>query len=316
MNRPKVSVCIPTYNYAAFLPMAIESVLNQSFTDHELLIIDDCSHDDTRDVVRKYAAQDKRVRFKINAVNIGMVNNWNLCLKEARGEYIKPLFADDMFADPDALQQMTSVLMSNERVVLVASSWNLVNAESKIIRSIRPFKRDCSLHGEKVTALCLSEQKNFVGSPSGVMFRNRDCDRGFSTDYHQIVDLEMWFHLLEKGTFVHLDKPLCSFRIHPDQQTERNKGNYAAYEDAFLLYDHYMHKSYVSVSRFHKQYIQYDNTYHLWKSYAAGYIDKRTVLKGISERYGLIKFLTYYPLYKIYKPCLKLQRRLVRRYDF
>lgn len=105
-----VSVCIPTYNYAGFLPEAIDSVLKQVFTDYEILIIDDCSHDNTKEVVSGYAIRDKRIRFLINPVNGGMVNNWNLCLAEARGEHIKFVFGGDLLSSPGALQKMVSLL--------------------------------------------------------------------------------------------------------------------------------------------------------------------------------------------------------------
>ena len=58
MNRPKVSVCIPTFNYASFLPEAIDSVLKQTFTDYEILIVDDCSHDETAELLETYAGRD------------------------------------------------------------------------------------------------------------------------------------------------------------------------------------------------------------------------------------------------------------------
>ena len=83
MNRPKISVLIPTYNYARFLPEAIESVLTQECRDFELLIVDDCSADNTAAIVLPFCARDERVRFSVNSANLGMVNNWNHCLQEA-----------------------------------------------------------------------------------------------------------------------------------------------------------------------------------------------------------------------------------------
>src|ERR1700691_6171602 len=103
MNPPKVSVLIPTYNYARYLAEAIESVLEQDFQDFELLIVDDCSSDNTAEVVQPFCARDARVRFAVNPTNLGMVNNWQRCLDHARGSYIKFLFGDDTLANPQAL---------------------------------------------------------------------------------------------------------------------------------------------------------------------------------------------------------------------
>jgi glycosyltransferase involved in cell wall biosynthesis len=85
MNSPRVSVLIPTYNYGRYLAEAIESVLAQDFLDLELLIVDDCSTDNTREVIQPFCDRDARVHFTVNSTNLGMVNNWNHCLKQARG---------------------------------------------------------------------------------------------------------------------------------------------------------------------------------------------------------------------------------------
>ena len=94
---PKISVCIPTYNYAHYISFAVESILSQQFTDFELIIVDDCSKDNTEEIVSRFLC-DKRVSFEKNERNLGLVANWNKCLSKAKGEYIKFVFADDMLA--------------------------------------------------------------------------------------------------------------------------------------------------------------------------------------------------------------------------
>ncbi|HIK58603.1 MAG TPA: glycosyltransferase family 2 protein, partial [Nitrospinaceae bacterium] len=69
---PKVSVCIPTYNYAKYLPGAIESVLKQNYDNYELIIIDNCSTDNSANVINEYAKKDQRIVFKNNDHNLGM----------------------------------------------------------------------------------------------------------------------------------------------------------------------------------------------------------------------------------------------------
>src|ERR1039458_5233071 len=102
MTPPRVSVLTPTFNYARYLPEAIESVLQQDFRDFELLIADDASTDGSAEIIHRYAAKDERIRFKIHSKNLGMVSNWNWCLSDARGEYVKFLFGDDRLACSDA----------------------------------------------------------------------------------------------------------------------------------------------------------------------------------------------------------------------
>ena len=239
MKSPKVSVLIPTYNYARYLPEAIESVLAQDLPDLELLIVDDCSSDNTSEVVKPYCAKDPRVQFYANTANVGMVNNWNNCLKQARGEYIKFLFGDDKLWRPQALSKMVGLLERHPSAVLAASARAILDEHSKIVDVWRSFGDGCH-DGRKVIEACLMQNgKNVVGEPSAVMFRKRDAERGFDPGYQQIVDVEMWFHLLERGDLAYSRAPLCAFRCHSLQQTERNTSSGVAWDEHVLFLSNY-----------------------------------------------------------------------------
>lgn len=95
--NPFFSVCIPTYNYAQFLPEAIESVLHQRFGDYELLIQDNCSTDNTDEVVARF--DDPRISYVKNSSNLGMFGNLNKVCARSRGKYIKVLCADDVLSE-------------------------------------------------------------------------------------------------------------------------------------------------------------------------------------------------------------------------
>jgi glycosyltransferase involved in cell wall biosynthesis len=234
-HQPKISVLIPTYNYARFLPEAIESVLAQDFRDFELLIVDDCSTDDTAGVVQPFCARDARIRFAVNPSNLGMVNNWNHCLAEARGDYIKFLFGDDVLCHPQALGKMAALLERHPSATLAAAARVILDDQSKVVDIYRPLSEGCH-DGRKIITVCLMENgKNLVGEPSAVLFRKADAQRGFDPRYRQIVDVEMWFHLLEKGNLVYTREPLCAFRCHPLQQTERNTDSGVAWKEHALF---------------------------------------------------------------------------------
>ena len=94
MSSPIISVLIPLYNAEKFIAQAIESVLNQTFTDFEIIIVDNYSTDRSITIARNYE-YDKRVKIFQNSENIGAVRNWNQCMLYASGEYLKFLFADD-----------------------------------------------------------------------------------------------------------------------------------------------------------------------------------------------------------------------------
>ena len=113
MTPPLVSVLIPTYKYARYLAETIESVLEQDYPNFEVLVSDDCSGDGSAEIILRYAARDPRIRAQIHGSNLGMVENWNWCLREARGEYVKFLFGDDKLASPQALSKLARLLESS-----------------------------------------------------------------------------------------------------------------------------------------------------------------------------------------------------------
>jgi glycosyltransferase involved in cell wall biosynthesis len=311
--NPKVTVCIPTYNYGRYLAEAVESVLAQTFRDFELLIIDDCSTDETDEVMRGFAERDDRVRYLRNAQNLGMVENWNLCLREARGEYIKYLFGDDLLSSRSALEKMVAALNADPSVSLVGSARNIIDENSNPIK-IRSFPgRNGVLEGVKVISLCLTHLVNYIGEPSAVMFRKRQGARGFDCRYRQRVDLEMWFHLLEQGRYAFISEPLCAFRRHGEQQTVKNARELASLDDTRYLLQNYLDKPYMSLGWFARGYIYFDYVYRIWKSYRKkGLITKEEAVQRIAKEYGKTRFLLLLPLYMSCKPFLKLGRCLSR----
>ena len=237
-NPPRISVLIPTYNYARFLPEAIESVLAQDFRDFELLIVDDCSADNTAEVVRPFCARDARVRFTVNGANLGMVHNWNHCLEQARGEYIKFLFGDDKLWHPQALGKMAALMDAHPSATLATAARAVLDEHSRVVDIWRPLAE--GRHpGRKIIVSCLTEDANLVGEPSAVMFRKKDARRGFDPKYRQIVDIEMWFHLLEKGDLACAREPLCGFRQHARQQSAFNDATGLAGKERTLFFAGY-----------------------------------------------------------------------------
>ena len=239
MNLPKISVLIPTHNYARYLAEAIESVLEQDWRDLELLISDDASTDGSAEVIAAYAAKDSRIRFQIHPTNLGMVPNWNWCLSEARGEYIKFLFGDDRLANRQALGKMLELLETNPSATLAASARYVIGEKSEVLDLWDKFRKPGVHNGPEVIVRCLNETGNLIGEPSAALFRKRDAARGFKPRYRQLVDLEFWFHLLEEGDFVYSPEPWCCFRKHAGQQSEVNRAGGIGMLEMFQLFKDY-----------------------------------------------------------------------------
>jgi glycosyltransferase involved in cell wall biosynthesis len=315
-GAPRVSVCIPTYNYARYLPEAIDSVLGQSLTDFDLLIIDDASRDDTRQVVEEYARKDPRIDFRVNPVNLGMVENWNLCLREARGEFVKFLFGDDLLSSSDALQRMAGILDADPAVSLVAAARNVIDEGSRVKAVWSRFPDGTLTEGSVVIRRCLTEGKNLIGEPSVVMFRNSQAGRGFNPRYRQIVDLEMWFYLLEQGKFAFIGDPLCSFRIHPEQETWINIAELRHHEDTRILFAEYLDnpaKEYLDIGRGERAYLRYGRLYRIWKEHRQGRTDRESALRLIRAEGSLPSFFLAYPFYEVRKGFRRIWRRRSHR---
>src|SRR5438105_452197 len=162
MRTPRVSVLIPSYNCARYLPEAIESVLEQEFRDFELLIIDDSSTDDSRAVIERYAAADSRVDFQCNAVNLGAVPNWNRCLAHARGEYVQLLCCDDALATAQALGKMAGLLEANPTAVLAASARRLIDEKSRVLEVWSGLGPPGLKKGGEIAARWLEQNGNLI----------------------------------------------------------------------------------------------------------------------------------------------------------
>ncbi|HVW21562.1 MAG TPA: glycosyltransferase family 2 protein [Opitutaceae bacterium] len=237
---PKVSVLIPTYNYARFLPEAIASVLEQDFRDFELVIGDDASPDGSGEILRDYAARDPRIRAQVHPRNLGMVANWNWCLAQARAPYVKFVFGDDRLNSRQALGRMSVALDTHPRATMAASSRLILDEGSNPIEIWDGLGSAGLKSGAEVIRRCLRADRNLVGEPSAVMFRRAAGERGFDPRLRQIVDEEMWFHLLSAGDLVYESDPLCVFRRHGNQQTVLNREAKVTSAESLVLLARYL----------------------------------------------------------------------------
>lgn len=316
IDTPKISICMPIYNNASYLSEAIDSVLSQEFQNFELLIIDDCSTDNSAVIAGKYAKKDQRVRFIRNHKNLGMVHNWNRCLELAQGEYIRFLFGDDFFSSPDALALMLEAMQKYPDTVLVASARSIVDEQSNIIERITNFSNYFTAEGRDLICQCvrrINRDHNLIGEPSAVMFRKAVATRGFDVRYRQLVDLEMWFHIMEQGKFVYLAEPLCSFRHHAGQQTKKNEIELNFIDDLKYLFDDYLEKPYVGISSIARTYLMYYQFYKLLKHAKQGQHNLTVAKDKIRSLYGPWRFTLLRPLYRLYTPYWQLKRLIAKK---
>ncbi|MEZ4867877.1 MAG: glycosyltransferase [Caldilineaceae bacterium] len=132
-TKPKVSIGLAVYNGEDYLVEAIESILQQTFTDFELIISDNASTDRTAEICRRYADQDPRIRYHRNATNIGGANNENQTFRLARGEYFRWAAHDDVCA-PELLENSVAVLDADPDVVLCYTYIKEIDETSQVTR--------------------------------------------------------------------------------------------------------------------------------------------------------------------------------------
>lgn len=217
--HPLVSVCIPAFRGAAHIAAAIESVLAQSLTDFELIIIDDHSADNTVAIAQGFT--DARIRILKNAENVGPQGNWNRCLHEARGKYFKLLPQDDLLA-PDCLKKQLAILEQDqaEAIALVFCARTIIDAHDKPVMARGYFQEATGIvKASRLMRHCLRRGTNLIGEPGSVLFRRKlaSATGDFDARIAYVLDLDYWFRLLQQGDAYYLAENLCSFRVSRGQ---------------------------------------------------------------------------------------------------
>jgi len=284
---PRISVCIPTFNHAHFLKHAIESVLVQTFDNFELIIIDNCSSDNTRELVAEYVSSDRRVAYFCNETNVGPRENLNRCLKHASGEYVKILCADDLL-EPTCLAESLRALEADPKVVLAATARLLVDEQLRPLRVAGYTDKNQVLDGRAMIRYTLFNG-NYIGEPSAVLFRREVAERGFDTSYSLLIDVEMWLHILEKGNLAYIGAPLCRFRYHGAQETNKVIGSLDFIDEEVRLYEKYIGMEYVDASLLNRLKRKFKLAWML-PLRDAGKVDAGKLLEKVRthEGYGLL----------------------------
>jgi hypothetical protein len=213
-SQPLVSVCIPSYNGARFIAQTVESVLHQTLTDFELVILDDHSNDDTLTVLAPFA--DPRMRVVRNPVNLGMGKNWNRVLSLGVGKYVKLLCEDDLL-HPECLERQVSILeaKSNASVALTACNRNVINARGDVVLGCRHTRGSGVVSGKILIRRCVQAGSNIIGEPVVGLFRREALRREGVCDPQNpyLSDLCLWAEVLRQGDAFLDAEMLASFRI-------------------------------------------------------------------------------------------------------
>jgi glycosyltransferase involved in cell wall biosynthesis len=228
LERPRVSVCVPVYNGAAYIAECLESVLKQTFEDFEVVVCDNCSTDETEAIVRRYA--DPRIRYVRHPKNLGLVGNANRCLELARGEYVCILHHDDVML-PENLARKVAVLEQHPSVGFVHSNAILIDRQGTVIATdiwAADSRRDYVESGANLFTRFLMRMPFSASIFIGAVMARRSCYQrlgGFRHELPHCNDSEMWMRMLLFFDAACLGEPLVKYRVHPSS-TSRAWGDY------------------------------------------------------------------------------------------
>ena len=131
----KISVCLLTYNRASVLPQTIDTILNQTYTNFELIIGDNCSTDNTKEICLSYIEKDHRIKYIRNEKNLGLTGNLNVLIKHSSCELIANLFDGDLY-DKNLLTKWVTALTLNNNAAFVFNSYAEIDSNKNIINTV------------------------------------------------------------------------------------------------------------------------------------------------------------------------------------
>jgi glycosyltransferase involved in cell wall biosynthesis len=216
---PKISVIIPSYNHATFIAEAIQSVLNQTFQDFEILIIDDCSKDDSTHIINNFT--DKRISFLINEQNIGACSTMNGLIELATGEYIALLNSDDIW-ESEKLAKQIEFMDSNKQYSAVFSDAQIINEDGYSFANQEHFYTTLFEQPNRSRFEWLNyffNVGNCLCHPSILIRKSVYDDIGlYNPLMGSLPDFEMWVRVCLKYEIFIMPDKLVKFRILDNEQ--------------------------------------------------------------------------------------------------
>lgn len=242
---PLVTVIIPNYNHAPYLRQRIDSVLNQTFRDIEVIILDDCSQDHSRDIIREYR-DDCRIRLAFNEINSGCVfKQWNKGLRMATGKYVWIAESDD-YSDLEFLDRMVAAMESDPDVGLAfCESFRVVGDEVSLARErwfgrFAPcYVRDFAVSGDSYVASQML-YINTIPNASSAVFRRSVSEVAGAADetFHLSGDWLFWIKLLANSKLAYVATPLNYYRYHEQTARHKHESNGVMLEEAYRIAMH------------------------------------------------------------------------------
>jgi glycosyltransferase involved in cell wall biosynthesis len=213
MNVPAISVILPVYNCEKYIGKAIDSVLRQTFTDFELILINDGSTDQSENIILSFT--DPRIVYIKNEKNCGLIYTLNRGIEQAKGKYIARMDADDVCM-PERLAKQKLFLDEHDEIAMVASTVNFIDEHDR-------EKGSWPLDRKTISPFSIRKvmpYENCIAHPS-VMIRSDIIKKLQYKEYQKnIEDYDLWLRMLNCGmNIAKIEEPLLLYRLHGDSVT-------------------------------------------------------------------------------------------------
>ncbi len=231
-SSPKISIIVPNYNYAHFLDKRIESILKQTYTDYEIILLDDASTDDSVKVLEKYKDNPHISQCVINEQNTGSpFKQWMKGILLAKGEWVWIAEADDL-CEPTFLEVCMHYINMESNVTICNTGSVYIDTEDNIMKGkVYQWEKN----ENKAGAICFDGKKfaeyilywkNDIPNASGVLFKKEyalNIHNKKWTDFRYCGDWLFWFEMAMQGKVIQIYQTLNYFRQH---QSQTAKGKY------------------------------------------------------------------------------------------
>lgn len=257
---PIVSIIIPNYNHAPYLDERIQSILNQTFQDFEIIILDDCSTDNSFEVIEKYRNSPKVSQIIYNTINTGSTFiQWNKGFSLAKGKFIWIAESDD-FCDNTLLETLVEKLKENNKRTIAFCLSQFVDSKGNKISPFLKVSNNKSYNGSQFIAYYMTFG-NFINNASSALFRKNTLSY-ISSDYMNYKaagDKLFWIEIAQLGEVAIINKPLNYFRQHCQKVSPTKLIDGTTFREEFKIFEYLRLKHFIN--RFESFFIR--NYYYL-----------------------------------------------------
>ena len=248
-KTPLVSIIIPNYNHALYLNTRIDSVINQTFQNFELIILDDCSIDSSLEIIEKYRDNSKVTHIIYNEENSRSVfKQWVKGIENAKGKYIWIAESDD-YAAENFLEETVKVLEQDASLGMVFTNTNTVNSQSEFLETAAKSKAESfdvlatfenKIHKDNVSQFLVSQM--IIANASGVLFTKSSL---MALDFQELQkyvntgDRFVYIGIALEAKIYYIPKALNFMRLHENNTTKKNFKNGTIHSDRLRVLNYY-----------------------------------------------------------------------------